>query len=93
VGALALLRVLPPLAGFLGTGGVPLAAAVLPGRITQRGTQPSPHVAGAPAPLDRCLGAVGWVAITPLIAHPLLPELGLGMVAFTGVLVLSQMAV
>ena len=39
------------------------------------------------------LGAVGWLALTPLLGHLLLPELGLGMVAFTGVLVLSQMAV
>jgi O-antigen/teichoic acid export membrane protein len=92
VGALALLRVLPPLAGFLGTGGLPLAAPYfLAGSHSgERNLRPTLLALTAAGSL---LGAVGWVAITPLIAHPLLPELGLGMVAFTGVLVLSQMAV
>jgi O-antigen/teichoic acid export membrane protein len=92
VGALALLRVLPPLAGFLGTGGLPLAAPYfLSGAHSQeRNLRPTLLALSAGGSL---LGAVGWLALTPLLGHLLLPELGLGMVAFTGVLVLSQMAV
>jgi O-antigen/teichoic acid export membrane protein len=92
VGALALLRVLPPLAGFLGTGGVPLAAPYfLAGSQTgNRNLRPTLLALTAAGSL---LGAVAWVAITPLIEHQLLPDLGLGLVAFAGVLVLSQMAV
>jgi O-antigen/teichoic acid export membrane protein len=92
VGALALLRVLPPLAGFLGTGGLPLAAPYfLAGSQTgDRNLRPTLLALTAAGSL---LGAVAWVAITPLIAHPLLPELGLGTVALAGVLVLTQMAV
>ncbi len=92
VGALALLRVLPPLAGFLGTGGLPLAAPYFLGGT--RGEQRSlpPTLLGLAAG-GSVLGALGWVALSPLIGHLLLPELGLGMVAFTGILVLSQMAV
>jgi O-antigen/teichoic acid export membrane protein len=92
VGALALLRVLPPLAGFLGTGGVPLAAPyfLAGSQSGERNLRPTLLALTAGGSL---LGAVVWVAITPLIAHPLLPELGLGTVAFAGVLVLTQMAV
>jgi O-antigen/teichoic acid export membrane protein len=92
VGALALLRVLPPLAGFLGTGGVPLAAPYfLAGSHSgERNLRPTLLALSA---VGSFLGAAGWLAITPLIAHPLLPELGVGLVAFAAVLVLSQMAV
>ena len=92
VGALALLRVLPPLAGFLGTGGLPLAAPYfLSGaRGQDRNLRPTLLALSAGGSL---LGAVGWLALSPLLGRLLLPELGVGMVAFTGVLVLSQMAV
>jgi O-antigen/teichoic acid export membrane protein len=92
VGALALLRVLPPLAGFLGTGGLPLAAPYFLGgsRAEEPNLRPTLLALSAGGSL---LGAAVWVAITPVIGPLLLPELGLGMVAFAGVLVLSQMAV
>jgi O-antigen/teichoic acid export membrane protein len=92
VGALALLRVLPPLAGFLGTGGLPLASPYfLAGKHTSdRNLRPTLVALTAAGSL---LGALGWLAITPLIAHPLLPEMGIGLVAFAAVLVLSQMGV
>ena len=69
VGALALLRVLPPLAGFLGTGGLPLAAPYfLAGSHSgERNLRPTLLALGAGGAL---LGAAGWVAITPLIAPP-----------------------
>jgi O-antigen/teichoic acid export membrane protein len=92
VGALALLRVLPPLAGFLGTGGLPLAAPYfLSGSHGQEpNLRPTLLALSAGGSL---LGAAVWVVITPVIGPLLLPELGLGLVAFGGLLVLSQMAV
>ncbi len=92
VGALALLRVLPALAGFLGTGGLPLAAPyfLAGSKGAEPNLRPTLLALGAAGSL---LGAAAWVVLTPLIGPPLLPELGLGLVAFTGVLVLSQMAV
>jgi O-antigen/teichoic acid export membrane protein len=92
VGALALLRVLPALAGFLGTGGLPLAAPYFLAR--SHGDEPNlrPTLLALSAG-GSLLGAAGWVALTPLISPRLLPELGSGLVTFTGVLVLSQMAV
>lgn len=92
VGALALLRVLPPLAGFLGTGGLPLASPYFLAGADAKDHRLRPTLLALTA-AGSMVGAAGWVAVSPALQRWLLPELTLGVVAFAGVLVLSQMAV
>ena len=69
VGALALLRVLPALAGFLGTGGLPLAAPyfLAGSKGAEPNLRPTLLALGAAGSL---LGAAAWVVLTPLIGAP-----------------------
>jgi O-antigen/teichoic acid export membrane protein len=92
VGAFALLRILPPIAGFLAAGGLPIAAPYfLAGKHGAdrrlRPTLLALMVIGGVA------GAAGWLALSPLLGRTLLPELGLGLVALAAVLVVAQMLV
>ncbi len=92
VGALALLRVLPPIAGFLPSAGMPLAAPYFLSGQEAAGAHLRPTLVALMVG-GGLVGAAGWVALSPLIAWTLFPEAALGIVVFAGVLVLSQMLV
>ena len=92
VGALALLRVLPAIAGFLGTGAIPAAAPyfLAAGRRDQpqlRATLVWLMLAGG------VLGSVGWLAVMLVAGTALFPELSRSLVAGCAVLVISQIIV
>jgi O-antigen/teichoic acid export membrane protein len=92
VGALALLRVLPSIAGFLGTGAIPAAAPyfLAEGRRDRPRMRPTlvwMMLAGG------SVGAVGWLALTVVAGAALFPELSRSLVAVCAVLVVSQIVV
>jgi O-antigen/teichoic acid export membrane protein len=92
VGALALLRVLPSAAGFLGTGAVPAAAPyfLAPGRRDRPRLRPTlvavMLVGGAG-------GTLGWLVFGVVAGRALFPELSPALVELSAVLVLSQIVV
>lgn len=92
VGALALLRVLPSVAGFLGTGAMPAAAPyfLAPSRNDRphlRATIVAVTLAGG------LVGAAGWLGMSLLAGHALFPELAPGLVSLCAVLVVTQIVV
>lgn len=92
VGALALLRVLPSIAGFLGTGAIPAAAPFF----LAAGRRDRPHLRATLVWLMLAgggVGAVGWLALTLVAGGALFPELSRSLVAACAVLVVSQIVV
>ncbi len=92
VGALALLRVLPSVAGFLGTGAIPAASPyfLAPARRDRprlRATLVAVMLVGGLG------GALGWLVFGVVAGPTLFPELAPALVALAAVLVLSQIVV
>lgn len=92
VGALALLRILPSVAGFVAAAGLPLAAPYF--LAGQRGSDPRlrPTLLALMA-AGGLAGSAGWLALAPVVSWTLLPELGFGMAALAALLVTTQMVV
>lgn len=92
VGALALLRVLPSVAGFLGTGAIPAAAPYF--LASGRKDRPRLRATVVGVMLVGGLGgAVGWLALSVVAGAAVFPELAPGLVALCAVLVISQIVV
>jgi O-antigen/teichoic acid export membrane protein len=92
VGALVLLRVLPSVAGFLGTGAIPAAAPyfLADGRRDRprlRATLVGVTLVGG------VVGAIAWLALAVVASRAVFPELAPGLVAVCAVLVISQIVV
>ncbi|MEA2551542.1 MAG: hypothetical protein QOE25_1311 [Actinomycetota bacterium] len=89
VGVFVLLRVLPWITGMLLSGGIYGAAPFFLGG--ERAREPRFRATiFAIAVVSGCLGAVGWLLISPLVRHFFLPSLSVGLVALAAITVFTQ---